>query len=123
MVAARQSVISFRRGHRTLGFGGLPLRYVEETGEVIIGDEAVQGDEFLEDLKHVIRHIERSRKRHRLGPDEQSEQGFIGLNLDTEGILREQRDAAWKNLPLYYPEPQREEVTARVDEARKVIEG
>lgn len=115
-------VIAFRKGHQQVALAGTPFWYDEGTGEVLIGTERVDGHLFLDQMKHVIREVEKSRVRHGLDPKPGAGQGFVGLHLDGDGVFREQRDAAWRNLPLCYPEKVRERAKAAIDQARASVD-
>jgi len=115
-------LIEFRTGHRTIRFGALKLQYDEASSTVIVDGQEVDGAAFVEDMKHVLRGIEKSRIRNRHDSEQRADRGWIASKIDADGVLKLQRDLAWENLPLYYPEPRREKVCERVKKARALIE-
>ena len=116
-------LIEFRTGGRSIGIGSLKLQYDEESSTVIIdGDQEMTGAQFVEDMKHVLRHIETSRQRHHHDQVPRAGGGWVASHLDADGVLKIQRDGAWENPPLYYPEAERDTVRERSASARALIE-
>jgi len=102
--------------------GGEPVAYDSETGEVLIQGERLDGHLLIELAARVKKARMREGREPKPGFGSGANATFVALSLDADGVLREQRDAAWRNLPLYYPENKRVKVTKRVVQARAVIE-
>jgi hypothetical protein len=102
--------------------GGMPVAYESESGQVLIMGESLDGHLLIE----LAARVTRARQREGHAPKSlgfgSSGLNFVALQLDKEGIRREQLEAAWLNLPLYYPETRQDKVRERVKKARALIE-
>jgi hypothetical protein len=115
-------LIEFRTGGRTIGFGSLKLQYDEVSSTVIVNGKEVDGAAFVEDMRHVLQGIEKSRIRNRHDSEQRADRSWVASKIDADGVLKLQRDLAWDNLPLYYPEAKRGKVQERTPMARGIIE-
>ena len=114
----RDGEVIFRHHKENTGFGDKPLIYNLETGVCHIGEDEIDGDELI----HLAEKIQKSRVHAGLDKEERAGRGFVATQLDAAGILKEQLDAAWRNLPLYYPENQRDDAERLIAEARAQVD-
>jgi hypothetical protein len=108
--------------YNDIKIGGEPVGYDSETGEVLIQGERLDGHLLIELAARVKKSRVREGRDLKPGLGSGGNATFVALSLDADGVLREQRDAAWTNLPLYYPEKKRTKVSKRVVQARALIE-